>query len=104
MDLERFSQNQIGFSISLFYAPVLHEIVHEHVAAGLVEDQRGIGLERVIELHYRRKRFLIDLDKLEGILRDIAILGSHGCDRLAHVSDFIDRHDILRRRPGDGSR
>ena len=70
-------------------------------AAGdhVVEQERRIGLHRLVDVDDVRQHLVVDLDQLQRLLGDGGAGGRHGGDRMALVEHFLARHDVARHVP-----
>ncbi len=69
-------------------------------------DHRRVRLERTLRRHHRLERLVVDVDQLEGVLRDVGVLGDHRRDLLALEPHLVgDEHRLgvvaHRRHPGE---
>ena len=71
-------------------APLVHALPHE-VAAGVVVQDRCVGLERLACIDERVQRLVFDLDELGGVARELARLGDDRDDGLADEAHLADR-------------
>ncbi len=51
----------------------------------------GVVLERGEGVDHRRQLFVLDVDELEGVLGEVAVVGDHDRDALAGVAHLVDR-------------
>ena len=74
---------------------MLHHIIEQNIASGFLEDQRRVLLEGIRDLDHRLQRFILDIDELQGILRNVRIFSDHDCHRLSNIANPIHSHNIL---------
>ena len=72
----------------------------------VVADDGRIGIERLLRVHDRRQRLVVDLDQLQRVLGDVAVLGDDEGDLLALEADLVGGQHSLRvvgqrRHPGE---
>jgi len=92
--------HQIGGGEILVHRTEVDKAMVRDVGVATLGMEHGIagGGYRLLEIDHRRQRIVLDLDQLAGVLGDIAALGHHGRDRLAHVTHLVHGNAVLRRR------
>ena len=73
---------------------VLETALLGDVAARLLEQQRRVRRDRILEERDALQRLVLDLDQLQRVFGDIAVLGHHHRHRLAHVAHLVDRAHV----------
>ena len=61
----------------------------------VVADDGGVGVERLLRIHHRRQRVVVDVDELERVLRDVPALGDDVGDLLALEAHLVGGQDGL---------
>lgn len=59
------------------------------VVGPVLEDPGGAFCEGVVQVGDRGKRLVVDIDQLQRVLGDVAVLGDDGSDALAHPTDGV---------------
>src|SRR5512138_2807217 len=55
---------------------------------------RRFGADTELGVEDWRQNFIIDIDQVERLLRDLLADRSHSCDRIAHVAHAITAEDV----------
>jgi hypothetical protein len=83
----------------------------ERLVGALVGVHQDLVLERLLHVHDRGQRVVVDLDRLQRVRGRVAVAGHHHGDALADVPDLVDRervvvgvHHVRGHRPRAGQR
>ena len=90
---EALAQHPVGGGEGAVHVAVAARHVQEHVVGPVVVDQRGAGGQGGLGIDHRRQVLVLDGDQLQGVLGDVAALGHHRGDGLAHEDHLVDGHD-----------
>ncbi len=80
-----------GLCESLLRVAVAEAALAHEIGAQLFVQDRAGRIERRDRVDHGCKRFVIDLDQIEGVFREIAAFGNRDRDRLADIAHAVDR-------------
>ena len=86
----RVGERRLGVAVGPRY-------VQEDVVTPVLVELRCVGLQPRRDVADRGQFLVVHLDEFEGVLGDVAAVGHHGGDRLAHETHLVDGEH----RPGD---
>src|SRR3990172_350001 len=66
-----------------------------HIVGPFGVDHWGAGRERFFRVSNRRQRLVLHVDQVERVARRIAIFGDNRRHSVAHVTDLVDRQDVM---------
>ena len=94
----------VGLRERGFRVAVAETAMVDDVGAHRLVQQRRVAVHGGIEVHHRGQRPVFDLDQLERILGDVAVLGGDQRHRLTRIAHLVDRHRVVVDRHADRAR
>jgi hypothetical protein len=95
VQLEAVADHDVGLGKGGVDVPEVPHLIHDLVAAGSAGVQlRLIGVSGVLGVHDDGKRLVLDLDRVEGVLGDVAVLGRHDGHDLAGEASAVGGHVV----------
>ncbi len=104
VDPEGLLDHSVGFPVGLLDIPVRQPVVQQHVAAGLLKNQRCRLRDGIFDFDHRLQRLIGHVDQIQGVFGTVGIFRHDGGHGLADIADLVDGHDILLRGSGDRPR
>ncbi len=94
--VEAAPDHHVGLGPGGLVIPLLLGDVGREVRADVLMDERGAGLQRLLHVHHRRQRLVVDLDVRQRVLGHVAGDGHDHGDGLAELPHLVLRQRDLR--------
>ena len=81
--------DHVGFFECLFRVSTFKEKVERNVVGEFFVEAGTCGIHGLLRIDHYRKRFVVDLDQIGGISRNVLVLCDHGGNRFSDKTNFI---------------
>jgi hypothetical protein len=81
---------------------IAHGHKGRHIGGEVAMGMHGALGDRVAAIAHRGERFVVDRDGVGGVFREVAVIGDHHRDGLAHIADLVPRQRQLGAHRRDG--